>query len=370
MAIHVYQHHWNSIVMAKALNFQSNTTLQLTEVEALYQGVQFLMAGSISHFILPHESLAVALDPTQRYLTNIQPHMTLSHRDLAFYYNQAAFETFRKDLTLFLVVDGLVVDVLITTDSLAHTFQLYDVIKLPLSTPEMHDYSMLATVITTVGFARDADHFIQMTNYRQPIDANIWYASDVTLTFLDRNKLTCARGLIECRLADIKATCRYRVHKSPHPHLVNRLHGNTFLLTNISQLRFHCPQQFGNDGNEHLLELEGIQTIHKFDCHCDMIHADEFSIIPDLNYCNDSDDITSVSTVHFPINLAYLSEYFTTAELFNSSADTLLNDSIDIQVPNLAIADKFLDKKFANEEAAAFDMAMVVNSTKTSAISL
>jgi len=83
-----------------------------------------------------------------------------------------------------------------------------------------------------------------MTNYRQPVDVNIWYVSDVTLTFLDRNKLTCARSLIEGRLSEIKATCRYRVHKSPHLRLVNRLHDNTFLLTNISQLRFHCPQQF------------------------------------------------------------------------------------------------------------------------------
>ena len=52
--------------------------------------------------------------------------------------------------------------------------------------------------------------------------------------------------------------------------------------------------------------------------------------------------------------------------MFNLSADTLLNDS-DIQLPNLAIVDTFLDEKFADEEAVAFDMAMVINSTKTSA---
>ena len=52
----------------------------------------------------------------------------------------------------------------------------------------------------------------------------------------------------------------------------------------------------------------------------------------------------------------YLSEYFMTAELFKSTANTLLNHSIEIQLPNLAIADKFLDEKFAEVESAAFDL--------------
>ena len=90
------------------------------------------MAGSISHFILPHDHLAVALDNVQRYLSLNQPHMTLSRRDFGFYYNQAAFKTFRKGKSLFLAID-----VPVTTKSSAHSFWLYDLIKLPLSTPEM-----------------------------------------------------------------------------------------------------------------------------------------------------------------------------------------------------------------------------------------
>jgi len=53
------------------------------------------MAGDVSHFILPHETLVVALD-----LEATQPHMTLCHRDLPFYYNQAEFKTFWKDSTI------------------------------------------------------------------------------------------------------------------------------------------------------------------------------------------------------------------------------------------------------------------------------
>jgi len=115
----------------------------------VYHGVQALMAGSISHFILPRERLEIALRLVQQHLEWNQPHMTLSRRDFSFYYNQAAFKTFRKGNILFLVVD-----VPITTESLAHSFRLFDVIKLPLPTPEMHDYyCLLATDITTIGFS-------------------------------------------------------------------------------------------------------------------------------------------------------------------------------------------------------------------------
>jgi len=54
--------------------------------------------------------------------------------------------------------------------------------------------------------------------------------------------------------------------------------------------------------------------------------------------------------MQFPINLAYLSEYFELEDLFNLTAQTLLNHSVENQLPNLAVADKFLDEKFAEEK--------------------
>jgi len=74
-----------------------------------------------------------------------------------------------------------------------------------------------------------------------------------------------------------------------------------------------------------------------------------------------------MSTIHYPINIAYLSEYFTADQLSSLEADTLLNDTLEADLPDLTIVDKLLDEKFSIEEKAAFDMEMVINSTKTSA---
>ena len=122
--------------------------------------------------------------------------------------------------------------------------------------------------------------------------------------------------------------------------IVTRLYGNTFLLTNISQLYLNCPR--GDDtGNEiSTVELTNVQTIYKFDCHSDTIHADEIRIVPDRICCNESVGIFNMSSIHYPINLAYLSKHFTANQLVNLAADTLLNHTLEAELPDLSIADK------------------------------
>ena len=95
---------------------------------------------------------------------------------------------------------------------------------------------------------------------------------------------------------------------------------------------------------------------------------DEFRIVADLRYCENSSEATTVVDMQFPINLAYLSEYFELEDLFNLTAQTLLNHSVKIQLPNFAVSDKFLDEKFAEERTASYDMELVINSTKSSGV--
>jgi len=124
----------------------------------------------------------------------------------------------------------------------------------------------------------------------------------------------------------------------------------------------NCPK--GDDtGNElSTVNLKNVQTIYKFDCHCVTIHADEIWIVPDLNGCNET-GIFNMSTIHYPINLAYLSQYFSADQLSSLTADTLLNHTLEAELPDLTIADKLLDEKFSIEASAAFDMKMVINRT-------
>jgi len=71
---HVASSRQQTSVLSQALHFLNNNTIQLMEVEALYNGIQSLMSGSISHYLLPHDHLARALLAVNNHLRDRQPH--------------------------------------------------------------------------------------------------------------------------------------------------------------------------------------------------------------------------------------------------------------------------------------------------------
>ena len=354
-----------SMLFGKTIHFLTNATRHRAEVDALYNAVQFLMAGNIPHFLLPHDNLTYALDLIQRHLDSEQPHMTLSRRDLAYYYNEASFKTFRKDNVLFIVIRAPVI--VRTFDA---RFQLYDVVKLPLLIPDKNDfYCRLATDIKAVAFARDSEYIIQITEGNQVPIGNVWQVNDGALAIIDRAHFTCARALIDGNLPNIKIFCRYLVHKPPFPRGVIKIAPNIHLLTNISVVKMRCHgQSFRDNVTTHVTHLRDLQVVHTVDCHCDVIMADEYRIIADLGVCNDSQEISAAVAIEFPINLVYLSEYFEFSDLSNISAETRLNQSLNIQFPDLAVADRLMDVQFAKERSAEYDMEHIINVTKNSGL--
>jgi len=189
-----------------------------------YNGVQALMSGEISHFILSHRTLGYALRHVQGHLDQNQPHLILSRFDKTYYYRESNFKTFRKGNTLILIVDEPV-----SNRAFSKPFYLYDLVKLPLATHKTRKfYTMLATHIKTIGFSRDSEYLIQIEDKTIIPQGSVWRAAEPALIFVDRAKLTCARALVEGHLSEIKALCRYNVYRSPFPRGVIRLYSNTF----------------------------------------------------------------------------------------------------------------------------------------------
>ena len=87
----------------------------------------------------------------------------------------------------------------------------------------------------------------------------------------------------------------------------------------------------------------------------------------DLSNCNLTENISSLFEIRFPLNLAYLSEYFSPDELYNLTAETLLNETIEIRLPKLALEDEQLNTYFGVEKQAHFDLATMINRTKQDA---
>jgi len=362
------QNTWMSEVVAETLTFLDDEMWHRQEVDNLYNAVQQLMAGSIPHFILSHSALTQALIRVQQHLDEIQPHLTLSRHDYAYYYTQATFKSFRRGSVLFLVIDAPVV-----FRSLAMPFNLYDVVKFPLTTHHQHDfYTTLKTDITALAFNPDADYFVQVSPTHQRPQGKIWYMTEASALFIDRSKPTCGRGLLIGSLSEIKSECGYLVQRAPYPRGVTRLFGNTFLLVNISTLKIQCfgnPQANGTAANSSAVQSLPVNkpvVIKTFDCNCENVVADEFRILIDLTYCNGSDNLFTSMDVQFPVNLAYLTEYFDLEILYNLTAQTLLNHQLEVLLPDLSTADKLWTEAMAFETSARFDMSEIINSTKQS----
>lgn len=171
---------WTVILMTKVTHFLNNNTIEMAQVNELYNAIESLVFGHIPNFILPHDTLIDALEQIQGHLDENQGHMVLIRKENAYYYLGASFKTFRRGNTLFLVVNAPV-----TQRTLAMPFQLYDLIPFPLSTPQTEDfYSILATKITPLAFSPDADLIVVISNGHMPPAGSVWYSADSALLFI------------------------------------------------------------------------------------------------------------------------------------------------------------------------------------------
>lgn len=226
---------------------------------------------------------------------------------------------------------------------------------------------MLATSIKLLGYNPDLDVLLQVTNEQKMTHKSTWMTSQMQATILDRNKGSCANSLIRGDLTEIKTFCRYHVYHAPMPKGVIRLFENTFLLTNIKELHLHCFNANWTSQHERTVTLTEIQVLYTFNCQCTGVSADEFVITTDLSHCNITDNATVLFDVQFAVNLAFLSEFFEISELAGIMSDTVINHTIQIDVPALSRAEKEVEDKFAVHEAIHYDMIQIINRTKEGA---
>jgi len=81
---------------------------KMAEADNLYLAMQFLMAGSIPHFLISHKLMEKSLLLVENHLQKTEPHMTLVRHDFAYYCSQAPLKTFMRGNVLFIIIDAQV----------------------------------------------------------------------------------------------------------------------------------------------------------------------------------------------------------------------------------------------------------------------
>ena len=128
-------------------------------------------------------------------------------------------------------------------------FHIYEVIKLPLSINHQYEfYTSLSTEISAIAFNRDVNYFLQITGANNRPHGSVRHVTHSSDLFVECIKSTCSRGLVQGDVTEVKAHCRYSVHRAPYPRGVLRLYENTFLFINTTTLQVQCLKTvFQND---------------------------------------------------------------------------------------------------------------------------
>jgi len=72
---------WTVVLMTKVMHFLNNNSIEMAQVDTLYNAIQSLVFGHIPNFILPHDTLIDAMEQIQDHLNVNQRHMVLSRKD-------------------------------------------------------------------------------------------------------------------------------------------------------------------------------------------------------------------------------------------------------------------------------------------------
>lgn len=78
--------------------------------------------------------------------------------------------------------------------------------------------------------------------------------------------------------------------------------------------------------------------------------------------CSATENITTLFTPSYIVNLAFMTEFFNANSLENIAPDHLLHEEIEVDLPKLTIATKEYDAKFATGQELAYDNEMIMAS--------
>jgi len=122
-------------IIAKTTRLQPELTFQMSEIEALYTGVELMRAGHLAQFFVSHEQFRNALRDLHRSLQLKPSSLKILFRDASFYYREGQFHVFR--MGNYLVVN---VQIPLTPLQLTHQLTAYYLQKIPLASPRTTEH--------------------------------------------------------------------------------------------------------------------------------------------------------------------------------------------------------------------------------------
>jgi len=184
-----------------------NFSLQISEIDQLYDATELLTMGKLPHFFVEHRTLAKALVKLDSFLQTNNFELRLLQTDLKYYYKQACFHSYRY--TNFIVT---VIQAPLTIAQLNRLINVYYLYKISLAAQNGKDhYTMIATNIKALIFHRDLDYYLSNLDEAYLPTSDTLDLKNSPLLLKTGSKMSCGLALIEGDLNALKTYCRYHI---------------------------------------------------------------------------------------------------------------------------------------------------------------
>jgi len=172
---------------------------------------------------------------------------------------------------------------------------------------------------------------------------------------------SCPVALLQGDLASIKQQSGYRIKVGYLPKQVFRVGDDKLLFSNIADVTIICYDV--NTTVVTTVRPTGRQFVVQFQCGCD-VSAGEFQVLLISLDCDYDRNLNVSVQAGFLINLPILTKFFNETELNIYSAESLLNTSVLVNLPSLAIAYQEYNDALLLDEEASYDLQSLINQTK------
>ena len=335
--------------------------LTTTDADTLYDSIQLLNSGILPHHFVSHAKLRLAFTFLDQSLSTKHPNLTILIREPTFSYRHPDFQTFRHDKFLLIAVQ-----VPLTVRQLTPKMELIKLQRIPLLIPrdDSHFY-ILNEDLNYLASSPENNHYIIFKSKPNLEHNQIVQLDSQNFILRSMSVASCPVRLLQADINTIRKFCQFVIKSGPLPSQIFHLGPHLLLLSNIERISLHCAYRQDSDGPLHVNHntvdfAYNIQRVFRVPCGCSSTTTNLF--IP-VSMVNCSHPSLNLEGGHL-LNVMYVCHYFDSDMLEAIKSDTLFNDSIEADLPQLPVASLAYEKQLQLQEDRSFDMETAINRSK------
>ena len=333
------------------LQYIKNTQQLELRMQQIAVGVQEIINGKLSPFLIPVSTINETLNHLKDLLNTKYPEFHIVNTNMNYYYETLTVNTVRSGNTIFITIS-------IPISSSHNIFKLYQVLSFPV--PLNHTTKHATQLSETSPYiAVSSNSFIEMSHfsYSQCTGTNFKHCS-LLLGQQSISHLTCISAIFFQYTTDVKSLCNFEFIHSGVKEFILELEPSKVLMSAVNNVSISCanlPNQIQSGCNFCVLNIP---------CHCSL-QAGSFHLPSRINNChsNSNQQITKL----YPVNLALLQSFFDDKQINAILGDTLYSKRLNATVPNFKLYEHEFSNTLTKDHKLRLDLKQMAHYAKNNA---